>query len=232
MNVLLVKPQTEQLEFNVKLRQFITEWPAAQQKFFASIPISLAGLLTILPQDLSADFSSSLGDVSCKCQLFGGAGNVVLRSDALTSNFTNVAHASYPVVFETVRRLIDLLAANFSAHGHDFFSLNSIQHMDAADIGSVDAYLGQFAQQGAIAAIEPETGITYQPSTRITLVDEDRTWVLHRLVEKSESLDSGLFVTTRIFIPTPTVAVFDGLEQLVERLHGVADRAVGLSRER
>ena len=70
----------------------------------------------------------------------------------------------------------------------------------------------------------------YRPSICVTLTEQGRHWELRRSVEQSASTAGGLFVTTSVFIPESEVEAFGGLEQVVARLYGMADRAVGLHR--
>lgn len=230
MKTLRVAPEPEQIELSIKLRHFITDWLSAQRKFVAGVPYRLHELTAIQPQDISTSYANSLGDASCTCRLFGGAGSIVLNADTLNLSFANVTRPAYEVVFEAIRRGWEFLASEFPDNGVAWFSLHSSQDVATSDDAAVDTYLGQFAHEGAVAVTEQEPGIRYRPSIRVTFKEHDRRWQLHRSVEESTSLAKGLFVTTSIYMPESELEAFGGLEQAVARLHAMADQAVGLHR--
>ena len=231
VDFLPITPHPEQIDLEVKLRPFITDWQYAQQHFLVGITARLADLCQIRPNDLSVNSSTSLGGVSCICRIFGGAASITLAADALKLSFANVRPDAYPVVFDTIRRSSDLMHSDFADHELAWFSLYSTQDMVVASANSIDAYLHRFAQRETIAALENEPGITYQPSPRITLAERGRFWKLHRSVEKSTLSSDKLFVTTSIFMPITEITTFGSLEKLVQKLYAIADRAVGLRRE-
>ena len=231
MRILQVAPSAEQIELSIKLRHFITDWPAAQRKFVAGITRRLHVLSAIQPHDLSMNYASSLGDAACACRLFKGAGNIVLNADTLKLSFADVLRPAYEVVFKTIRHGWEFVASEFPENGIDWFALHSSQDVAATDDAAVDAYLEQFAHEGAAGIAEQEPRITYRPSIRVTFKEPDRHWQLHRSVEESSSLANGLFVTTTIYMPESELEAFGGLEEAVARLHDMADRAVGLRRE-
>ena len=231
MRALQVAASAEQIELSIKLRHFVTDWPAAQRKFVAGITRRLHVLSAIQLHDLSMNYASSLGDAACACRLFKGAGNIVLNADTLKLSFTDVWRPAHEVVFKTIRHGWEFLASEFPENGINWFALHSSQHVPAADDAAVEAYLAQFAHEGAAGIAEQEPGITYWPSMRVTFKDPDRDWELHRSVEESSSLANGLFVTTTIYMPESELEPFGGLEEAVRRLHDIADRAVGLRRE-
>ena len=230
MKILRVTPNRERIELTIKLRHFITDWPSAQQKFVAGITGRLHDLTAIQPHDLNMSYGNSLGDASCTCRLFGDAATIVLNADTLKLTFADVTRAAYEVVFEVIRRACEFLASEFPENGVAWFSLYSSQDVAASDDAAVDMYLGQFAHEGAVAIAEQEAGIRYRPSIRVTLKEQDRHWQLHRSVEESTSLPTGLFITTSVYMPDSALDALGGLEQAVTRLHEMADRAVGLHR--
>ena len=219
MRTLRVTPHAEQIELGVTRR--------------------LYDFSAIGPQDLSVNHANSLGDASCTCRLFGGVASVVLHADTLKLSFANVTRDAYGVVFEAIRQCSEFLATEFPENGVAWLSLHSSQDVAASDGAPVDTYLSQFAHEGAVAqpqnrnresAAEQEPGIMYRPSICVTLTEQGRHWELRRSVEQSASTAGGLFVTTSVFIPESEVEAFGGLEQVVARLYGMADRAVGLHR--
>ena len=137
MRILQVPPSAEQIELSIKLRHFITDWPAAQRKFVAGITRRLHVLSAIQPHDLSMNYASSLGDAACACRLFKGAGNIVLNADTLKLSFADVLRPAYEVVFKTIRHGWEFVASEFPENGIDWFALHSSQDVAATDDAAV-----------------------------------------------------------------------------------------------
>ena len=223
-----VRPHDQQLEFSVALVPFITDWPSATQKFLAGIASKFSGLARA--QDFRVNSSGSLGDVSCICQLYGGACVNTLNPSELRLSFTSVNPQAYPAVFSTTRTSLDWLASDFSGHKQDWLHFRSNEHVQLLQDMSANNYLNQFAQPKIMEALASESGVSYQSSVRIALSDTEQTWSLNRLVEKSLQISDGLFVSTNISISLSQASGTDYIEQLTNQLSAIADRAVGLSR--
>ncbi len=231
MPVLHVRHHDASTHVTAKLSRFITDWPAAQQKFIGGIADRFRDWLPIGPGSFSVTPAVSLDDLRCRCQLFGGACSVVLGSDALNLSFTNVRRRNPPEVVETVRRALDWLAAELGENGRDWMSFNTSVHMQAADSAAVDEYLGQFGRDDVDSNMQSEPGAVYLPSTHLVCSDEKGQWVLRRVVEKSFAVDHAVFVDTQIQINSPNPAAFDDHMNLLARLDRLADRVVGLQPE-
>jgi hypothetical protein len=231
MPVLQVRHHEASIQVTVRLSRFIADWPAAQQKFIGGIADRFRDWLPIGPGSFSVTPAFSLNDLRCRCQLFGGACSVVLASDTLCLDFSNVRRRDQPEVVETVRRSLDWLSAALGENGRDLMSFNTSAHLQAADSAAVDAYLGQFVRRGVDGIMQSEPGASYLPSTHMVCSDENGRWMLRRVVEKSLAIDSGVFVDTRIDIQSPDPAGFDDHVGLLARLGRLADRVVGLQLE-
>ncbi|MCY4372390.1 MAG: hypothetical protein OXC31_01375 [Spirochaetaceae bacterium] len=227
MPVLHVHHRDASIQVTIRLTRFIADWPAAQQKFIGGI----ADRFSIGPGSFSVTPGLSLDDLRCRCQLFGGACSIVLSPDVLSLNFANVGRRAHPQVIETVRRSLEWLAAALGENGRDSISFTTSAHMEATDSTAVDAYLGQFVRGDVDRIMRSEPGAKHLPSTRIVCSDENGRWMLLRVVEKSMSLESGVFVDTRVEIRSPDPAAFDDHVALLDRLDGLADRLVGLQPE-
>ena len=231
MRVLHVYHNDATVQVAVGLSRFITDWPGAQQKFIGGLADVFRDWLPIGPGSFSVTPALSLDELRCRCQLFGGACSVVLAADALSLTFSNVKQRGQPEVVETVRRSLDWLGTALGENGRDWMSFNTSAHMRAADGATVDAYLGQFVHGGVHSVMKSEPDARYLPSTHVVCSDEHGRWTLRRVVEKSLSLDNGVFVETRIDIRSPDPAGFDDHVDLLARLDGLADRVVGLQVE-
>ena len=231
MLTLQVRHHEASIHVTVKLRRFIADWPSAQQKFIGGIADQFHDWYPIGPKNFSVIPALSLDDLRCRCQIFGGACSIILAPDTLSLSFSNVRRRDQPEVPETVRRSLDWLSAALGEHGRDWLSFNTIAHVQAADGAAVDAYLGQFMRGDIDSIMQSEPGVKYLPTTRMMCSDENRRWMLQRVVEKSISIDNGVFVDTLIRILSPDPAGFDEHMDLLTRLDRLADRIVGLQHE-
>ena len=233
MKVLRVRHRDAEINVSIKLNRFITDWPSAQSKFISGIADAFRGL-PIGPRNFSVTPAFALEDLRCKCRLFDGACEIVLRPEALKLDFKNVQPGTRPVVLETVRRASEWLAAALGDHGRDWLLFQTQAHLEALEAGAVDAYVSQFApvEAGELATLEPS--VKCLPSSRTVLSGEAEGWKLGRVVEKSVSIENGVFVDTWVHVkyPDPLDPMgFDDQMRLLDRAEKLADRVVGLELE-
>ena len=223
-----VRSTEEQIEFTLRLNPFITDWNAAPPKFFAGLTHRLHDLHALEPQDCGHNSSGSLADVWCRCRLFGGAATATLRTSEVCLRFDRVQRQVHPIVYEAIRRTLDLIEADFSAHQYEtgFFTLN--QHVLVIEDLSADAFLDQFKYPDTILTLSPDSELTYQPSVRV-LFSNDRGTV-NRVIEKSAAVDGGLFVSTNIVLNGASFTS-DTFEQVARGFIDAVDDSVGLTWE-
>ena len=228
MLTLQVRHHDASVHVNVKLKRFIANWSAAQQKFIGGIADRFQDWHPIGPKNFSVIPALSLDDVRCRCQIFGGAGSIILAPDTLYLSFSNVRRRDQPEVTETVRRSLDWLYAALGEHGRDWLSFNTFANVQAVNGAAADAYLSQFIREDIDSIMQSESGVKYLPSTRMMCSDESGRWMLQRVVEKSISIKNGVFVDTMIRIQSPDPTDFDNHMDLITRLDRLADRIVSL----
>ncbi len=223
-----VRSHDKQLEFSVALTPFIADWAGASQKFISGLAERFDTI--VLAEDFNVNLSNSLGDMSCRCRLFGGACLITLTPNELRLTFKNVSYAAYPAVFSTMRSTLGWLASDFGSHKQDTLYFRCNEHVHSDDEQSVDEYLNQFAHDKILEALESEAAVSYQPSIRIALIGTKKNWSLQRLVEKSLQFNDELFVSTNVSILLRDAEDTDNLDRIISGLSDVADKAVGLNR--
>ena len=233
MNPCLLRRNLEQFGFNLPIRPLIADWRTASSQFIAGLTERMSGFIEFRSQDWSVTDSAVLGDRSCRGRLFNGAASITLRPDQLTLNFDNVALDAYQVIFETLRRTLNLMEAEFSHHSYDSCDVTCIQHADASDPESVDGYLAQFSYSGTLSVFESLPHLRYEPSLRIVLAGANGDFRLQRTVEKSAARVGALFVSTSIFVSKKTISSGSTPEmtQFFEEACRCADKAIGLEWE-
>jgi len=233
MEIHLLKPFRDDLSIRFDLAPFITDWASTQAKFIAVIVREFGELLSVRPQDFHSSHSMELGELWCKYRIFGGPSAIVLSPDSLQLNFATLNENDYPTVMTIIQKSADVLLKDIGSYTRDRVSLTSSQHVGTVENGVADVYLNQFAWKQPADVVKLNSEVVYKPAAKIILSDNsasERHWIIHRLVEKSELLPDGLFVTTTIFISSPEVMSFDEQSRLVQRICALADQAVGLRR--
>lgn len=233
MNPCLLRRSLEDLAFSLPLGPLIADWRAATPKFIGGLTERMAGYLELRSPDWSVTDSGVLGDRSCQGRLFNGAASITLTPDELKLNFSNVARQAYDVVFETLRRTLHLMDAEFGDHPYDSCNLICVQHADLLDSDSADAYLAQFSYTSTLLVIDKIPQLHYEPSIRVVLPGADGSFRMQRTVEKSAARSGALFVSTGILFSKDMIASGSASEmvQCFEEACHFADRAIGLEWE-
>ena len=232
MQILPVRHRTATVYITYDLIRFITDWMSAQQKFISGITQSFHGLRKIRAGDFTLTPAFALRDLRCTCRIFGDAGSLVLRPDALHLEFEDVrTTGDQSLVSEAIRRASGWFVDNLGDQGLDFITFQTLSHMEALNVDGVESYLGQFERPEVGELVKKDdSSVECVPTTRLLLSDSQAGWRLHRVVEKSELIDAGIFVDTRVQIRGSHIELDDQL-QLLSRASTLADRAVGLEFE-
>lgn len=229
MRVLRVRHHEASIDVGFRLGRFITDWPAAQQKFIGGIADGFLGWVQLGPQDFTVNPAAALEDLRCTCRLFNGAGRIVLAPDALRLHLTSVPPDGRAVVLEAARKVSRWFADALGDRGLDLLSYAAAAHLKALEDEAADPYLDQFLPASVAELTQAEPGARYHRSGRVVLSSGDG-WMLRRNVEKSARVKNGVFVETTVDI-RPDDADSEAQLELLERLERLADRAVGLQCE-
>lgn len=230
MEIHIQKPSREDLSISFELSPFITDWTSVQTRFIAALARELNVLFPVRAMDFSSNPSPELGESWCKYRIFGGASTIVLNPGALQLNFVNLSENDYPTVKEIIRRSKDVLSKDIGSYTRERVSLSSNLHVGTIEEGVVDVYLEQFAVKQVADVAKTNSTLQYRPAVKVILSEDSDNavhWVVYRSVEKSEWLPDGLFVTTFIDVSSPRIMSFEDQAQLIQRIYGLADQAVG-----
>lgn len=218
----------EEIEVSLELTKFIADWPSAQSKFIANIISRFDGWLNIRSKDFRVVNSDSLGDVQCICQLFAGACTIAFSPDFLRLSFIRITRKDYPTINEVLLRSMNWYSADFSSYGPIQVSYMSNRHVRAASGISADLYLSQFRNGKIAETLESQPEIIYHPSSRLKLADENNSWILYRLLEKSQLIEDGLFISTQIRLLSVQNMTVENQKDLLKKLYKLADQSTGI----
>lgn len=228
VDILCTHPKEEEIEVNLTLSPFITDWSVMQSKFIAGIVDNFDNWLRIRPSDFRMTKSDSLGEVQCSCQLFAGACRIVLSPDFLRLSFARITRKDHSTVNEVLRRSMEWCSTDFSNHKQVLLSHTSNRHVEVVGGRSADCYLSQFTHKKVVDVMNSEQEIKCQPSFHLTLSDKRNTWELRRLLEISQTIEGGLFINTQIHLFSAQNMNFSGQKQLLEKLYRLADQSTGI----
>lgn len=115
----------------------------------------------------------------------------------------------------------------FGSSGVEGFAFNSQEHAQAVNVDDVAPYFSQFVDHGVRGAINLQPDISHLPSTHVRMSGNNGSWSLRRLIEQSEVVPDGAFVSTNIYmIPDPSG--FSSQLDEIAGLYDLADRSSGL----
>ena len=162
--------------------------------------------------------------ITARAKFFGGACHIVLSPGEMGLTVVNATRSDHRIVGEILKRSWNWLHADFGEHAQGWSSFEAKEHLEAPDAAAIDPYLRQFSLAGAAEAANSADGaVVYLPSARAIFSDKEGVWMLRRLVEKSEVISNGVFISTYIEFRSPEVAGAAPFAFLAE-LDGLADR--------
>lgn len=228
MSGLLVRTDRGDLSVTFQLSTFITDWEAARRTFVACIADSFRELLSPQPSDFSAASPSELSETWCKYRIFGGSSTIVLRVDSLTLSFPNILNADRQIVAEVIQRALSILLSAVGGYQRQSYVLAANYHMHVVD-GRWDTYLARHGSSEIEEAAKGDSSIEYRPSISFILRTKDRYRVLRRMIEQSEVLQNGLFISDRIFVSMPSLTELEEELNWIKQIDRLADRVSGLT---
>lgn len=197
----VVRRDAENLRFVLSLRPLIADWHIAVSLFMTGLAERLRHFSDLVePQasDWTVQSTDAVAARFCECRLLRGAVNITLRPQELSLSFTSVRTEAYGPVFDVLGGSLEVMRSRFSDHTLEIVELTSSQHAEVLEGASAEAYLSQFVNPALAQAVSENASIRNEPSARILLVGADGTFRLQRIMERSETRQGALFVTTHI----------------------------------
>ena len=228
MNGLLVRADRGNQSVTFELSAFVTDWEAARKTFVTTIAERFREPLNPRPGDFSAASPTELGEAWCKYRIFGGSSSIVLRADSLALSFANIVNADRQILLEVVRGTMERLLPALQGYERQSYMVSSNYHVHVVN-GRSDGYLAHHGSDDIGNTASNELTIEYRPTIGFTLRTRDGYRVFRRMIEQSEALQNGLFITDHTFVSMPTLTGFDEELSWIERTIEFADRAAGIT---
>jgi len=230
MRVLRVARHAGSTDAIFKFNRFITDWSTAQQIFIEKISDNFRDFCPIKPHDFSVTQAYSLGDLRCKCLLFGGVCTIFLAPDSAQMSFINLKKSDASIIHDVIRRFETHVLSEFSHERESFWHQES-WHLNLLSDDSIDSYLNQFKNNDIENTVTSNGKFNLIPSIRIVLSDEESMCRFHYVIERSLSGENQLFMDTWGQFLSPDNMSFDDRLKVLDQLHRIAHRAVGLAFE-
>ena len=228
MNGLLVRTDRGNQSVTFDLSAFVTDWEAARKTFVTTIAERFREPLNPRPGDFSAASPTELGEAWCKYRIFGGSSSIVLRADSLALSFANIVNADRQILLKVVRGTMERLLPALQGYERQSYMVSSNYHVHVVN-GRSDGYLAHHGSDDIGNTASNELTIEYRPTIGFTLRTRDGYRVFRRMIEQSEALQNGLFITDHTFVSMPTLTGFDEELSWIERTIEFADRAAGIA---
>lgn len=173
------------------------DWQHAPRQFFEAIYDTLSPMLAVTAADFSVRVSDSLNDVAARYDLFGGPSAVVLTAKDLSLEFPDLVLGDYGLAARIAESVEHRLHAEFPECGRAMMRLTLNEHLNVLGPGSADDYLSRYAIPSVESAFGEMPGV-HQYGAVFSTTDAQRQWRARCLVERSEALDEGLFLTREV----------------------------------
>ena len=173
------------------------DWQNTSKRFFEAIYDTLSPMLAVTADDFSVRVSNSLNDVAARYDLFGGPSAVVLTAKDLSFEFPDLMLSDYGLAARIAESVEQRLHSEFPECGRALMRLTLNEHLNVLGPGNADGYLSRYAIPSVESAFGEMPGV-HQHGAVFSTSDAQRQWRARCLVERSEVLDDGLFLTREV----------------------------------
>lgn len=198
----------------------ILDWTAeVPSRFFRSIYEALGELTYIQPSDFFAPAGVSLGDCSAALHIFGGNSTLTLKANGVIADFPSITPDRIEFVNSVIFQGYEALRTEFSELEVGTIEANAGHHIEIDD-GSKDH---DILAAGSHMELEKRArnlrDAVVEPGMRFRLVAKNGQWNSKVTVEKSEAVESGVFLLREIILSDlsdceTTQQQFDLIEQI------------------
>ena len=215
--------------FKIPLLSWTAEVPS---RFFRAIYGALGEMLYIQPSDLVASAGGSLADCSAGLRIFGGNSTLTLKANGVFVEFPSVMPDRIEFVNSVISQSYQALRTEFSELEVRSIEANAGHHIEIAGGGKAQDILAAGSQMELQKRAQKLRDAVVEPGMRFRLVDKNGKWNSRVTVEKSELVESGVFILREIIISDlsdceTTQQQFD----LIDRIDLMALELVGLKPE-
>ena len=188
-----VSPRRESVRLDISIDPPIFDWNRGPSKFFAMLHGTLGPELNVEPGNFTVVPANNLGEVVARYNVFGGNSSVSLHAAKLSMDFPTLLPQEGTLVQDILSKVDRGFRNAFSGHRYATIQVMRSVHAEFLQDGAVSEYLSRFVNP-SVDKVFGLAGAVTVPGIRFGVIDSSGRWRVWCQAERSESLDSGLFV--------------------------------------
>ena len=181
---------------NIHFTTSLFDWTTVPSRFFKMLHEVLPSNFTDNPSHFSATTGNTLDEVSARYTILGGTDTIVLSAKMLSMEFRDLSRDVLDYVISLIQDVETSFVTHFPECDYKMLEVISLEHLSFCHEQSASDYLNRFALSTMEEAFHG-CDIVHNPSARFSVADAESKWTAHCFVEKSQTLDNGLFLQVR-----------------------------------
>jgi hypothetical protein len=196
--LLKVKSLREASRVKLYFTEPILDWREVHTRFFQMVHKGFQGKLPVHASELSGvPGAATIGDLRARWSIYGGSSSVTLFADRLEFDFPALAPSDYPLAWDILRTIHDLLPATLERWQYDKIESSAFEHLEIpAHVGVAD-YLERFMRSEINAAFA-DTDVVAQPGIKFRLSSQIGSWDCELVMEKSLFNAAAIFIVRNV----------------------------------
>lgn len=173
-------------------------WEDAARRFFATVFEALSPTYSVASKDFSIAPGTTLGEVSSRYNIFGGASSIYLMPDRLVANFLSVGPNDIDVAVDILR----LVQGKFSVDFNDVI-VKSIEYRWQGHIRVHAVTPSQFFenfQHSSIASSLSAKGMMLDQGLHFRAIQQSPPASIDLTAERSLAFEGGVFLTRGVVL--------------------------------
>lgn len=215
--------------FKIPILSWTAEVPS---RFFRAIYGALSEMLYIQPSDFVAPSGMSLGDCSAALRIFGGTSTLTLRANGMIAEFPSITPDKIGFVDAVIFKGYQALREEFSELEIGSIEANAGHHLEITGDNKTQDILAVGSPTELQKRADNLRDAVVDLGMRFRLVSKDGKWNSKITVEKSDVVESGIFLLREVIISD--LSDFETTQQqfdLVRKIEFMALELVGLKPE-
>ncbi len=222
--------------FKVPILSWTNEIPS---RFFKALYHSLSEILYIQPSDFSAPSGQSLGDCSAVLSIFGGNCSLMLKSSGIIADFPNLGPDRIEWANSVILQGYQAIRSEFDELEISTLETTLGHHFAYSDERRVKEILSSGKPQNQIDLTCNLAGAIVEHGLRFGLIGPDGKWNTRVTVEKSNSVQNGIFLLRETKInnlegydtPAQQLALIDQIDLMALEVAGLKTDLMGENAE-
>jgi len=167
-------------------------------RFFEALYGALNKMLYIQPSDFSAPSGQSLGDCNATLSIFGGNSTLMLKPSGIIADFPNLGPDKVDWANTVILQGYEAIRSEFSELEIDTLDATAGYHFAYSEEKRIKEILSPGEPKKQIDLTDDHGSVTVEDGLRYGLVGFDGRWNARITVERSNAVESGIFIYREI----------------------------------